>query len=134
MSLSHACTISSTLSTEQIFENLFGSTKSIYKKNMKDEFFALEKELHQVFAEAERQCMAKLLQQYDWDHPSFQSGDKTYRRVSRNKKTYMSLAGEVTLERSLYRTTRAGKTYCPMELNTGLIEGFWTPQAGKQAQ
>lgn len=133
MSLSHACTISSTLSTEQIFENLFGSTKSIYKKNMKDEFFALEKELHQVFAEAERQCLAKLLQQYDWDYPSFQSGDKTYRRVSRNKKTYMSLAGEVTLERSLYRTTRAGKTYSPMELNTGLIEGFWTPQAAKQA-
>lgn len=45
----------------------------------------------------------------------------------------MTLAGEVTLERTLYRTTRNGETYCPMELNTGLIEGFWTPQAAKQA-
>jgi len=45
----------------------------------------------------------------------------------------MTLAGEVTIERTLYRTERNGPTYCPLELNTGLIEGFWTPQAAKQA-
>ena len=45
----------------------------------------------------------------------------------------MTLAGEVTIERSLYRTERNGPTFSPLELNTGLIEGFWTPQAAKQA-
>ncbi len=105
----------------------------LYKNTIKEEFAELEKQLHQQFAEAERQCMAKLLEQYDWDYPVFMSGDATYRRSSRNKKTYMTLAGEVTLERTLYRTIRNGVTYCPLELNTGLIEGFWTPQAAKQA-
>jgi len=38
----------------------------------------------------------------------------------------MTLAGEVTIERTLYRTERNRPTYCPLELNTGLIEGFWT--------
>ena len=45
----------------------------------------------------------------------------------------MTLAGEVEVERSLYRTQRNGSTICPLELNAGLIEGFWTPKAAKQA-
>jgi len=45
----------------------------------------------------------------------------------------MTLAGEVDIERSLYRTERNGITTCPLELNAGLIESFWTPQAAKQA-
>lgn len=132
MSLSHTETFSST-SNENIFDQLPYSVKSIYKKAKTEEFAALEKELHQQFAEAERCCMAKLLEQYDWDYPAFSSGEKIYQKASRNKKRYMTLAGEVTLKRTLYRTTRNGMTYCPMELNTGLIEGFWTPQAAKQA-
>ena len=132
MSLSHAETFTAR-STQEIVTQLHDSVKSIYKQTKNDDFAELEIELHQKFAEAERQCMAKLLEQYDWDYPAFFSGEKTYTRISRNKKSYMTLAGEVTLERSLYRTARNGPTYCPMELNTGLMEGFWTPQAAKQA-
>lgn len=132
MSLSHANSNSST-STKEVVEQLSSFAKSIYKRINKDEFAVLEKELHQKFAEVERQCMAKLLEQYDWDYPSFTSNDKTFKKASRNNKSYMTLAGEVTLERTLYRLTRNGETYCPLELNTGLIEGFWTPQAAKQA-
>ncbi|MBL4819058.1 MAG: hypothetical protein JKY15_07535 [Deltaproteobacteria bacterium] len=132
MSLSHAETFTAR-STQQILSQLSDSVKSIYQQTKDHPFAELEIELHKKFAEAERQCMAKLLEQYDWDYPSFFSGEKTYKKISRNKKTYMTLAGEVTLERSLYRTRRNGPTYCPLELNTGLIEGFWTPQAAKQA-
>jgi hypothetical protein len=39
--------------------------RSIYKRTKQDEFAILEKELHQKFAKAERQCMTKLLEQYD---------------------------------------------------------------------
>jgi len=132
MSLSHAQSISS-IPKQEIFKQLSNAVSGLYKNNNNAEFAELEKQLHQQFAEAERQCMAKLLEQYDWDYPAFMSGDTTYRRSSRNKKTYMTLAGEVTLERTLYRTTRNGATYSPLELNSGLIEGFWTPQAAKQA-
>ncbi|MDQ7049650.1 MAG: hypothetical protein Q9M92_08935 [Enterobacterales bacterium] len=132
MSLSHAQS-ETTISTSQLFTQLSNSVKSLYNQTQQEAFANLEIELHQKFAEAERQCMAKLLEQYDWNYPSFFSGDKIYKKVSRNKKTYMTLAGNVTLERSLYRTERNGSTHCPLELNTGLIEGFWTPQAAKQA-
>jgi len=107
--------------------------KSLYQKTKIEGFAALEIELHQQFAKIERQCMAQLLKQYDWDYPSFYSDDKLFSRVSRNHKKYMTLAGEVSVERTLYRTVRNGATYCPMELNTDLIENFWTPQAAKQA-
>lgn len=132
MSLSHAHSLFST-STKDVFEQLSTNVKSIYDKTKSDSFAELEVALHQQFAEAERQCMQKLLEQYDWDYPQFTSGDKIYRKASRNKKNYMTLAGEVTLERTLYRTSRNGPTHCPMELNAGLIESFWTPQAAKQA-
>lgn len=133
MSLSHACSISSTLSAKEVLEQLSISTKSIYQRALNNEFAKLEIELHQQFAEAERQCMKKLLEQYDWDYPSFISDETVFTKASRNMKSYMTLAGEVKVERTLYRTTRNGTTYSPMELNTGLVEGFWTPQAAKQA-
>ena len=78
--------------------------------------------------------MKQLLECYDWFVSKFHSTDgQNYFHSSRNNKRYMTLAGEVTIERSLYRTQRNGTTYCPLELNSGLIEGFWTPQAAKQA-
>ncbi len=105
MPLSHTETFSST-SNEDIFDQLPYSVKSIYKRTRTEEFTALEKKLHPQFAEAERYCMARLLEQYDWDYPAFTSGGKIYRKASRNKKSYMTLAGKVTLKRTLYRTTR----------------------------
>ena len=132
MSLSHAESITA-ITTPELLKQLSNSVKSLYQKTKEETFATLEIELHQQFAQAERQCMAKLLKQYDWDYPSFNSGDKIYKKASRNQKRYMTLAGEVSLERTLYRTERNGPTSCPLELNAGLIEGFWTPQAAKQA-
>lgn len=132
MSLSHARRISSTRS-EDVFNHLLENVKSINKRAGLTSFAELELELHKTFAEAERQCMQRLLQQYDWNQPLFTSQGQVYRRASRNNKRYMTLAGEVVIQRSLYRTERNGPTHCPMEQNSGLIEGFWTPQAAKQA-
>ena len=96
-------------------------------------FATLEQDLHEAFAEAERACLEHLLEDYDINVETFGCDDKTYRRVSRSPKRYMTVAGAITVERSLYRHTRNGETYCPLELNTGLVEQFWTPQAAKQA-
>jgi hypothetical protein len=39
----------------------------------------------------------------------------------------------VRVERSLYRPSQGGQTVCPLELRAGIIEGYWTPLAAKQA-
>ena len=93
----------------------------------------MEGALHEVFAEAERLCREQLLRDYDIDVEHFTVADKTYRRSHRCHKRYMTIAGEITVQRSLYRHARNGETYCPLELSTGVVEQFWTPPAAKQA-
>jgi hypothetical protein len=46
----------------------------------------------------------------------------------------MTAAGEVTVERWLYkdRSDPEARTIAPMELRTGIVAGFWTPEAAKQ--
>jgi len=132
MSLSHA-KLTTSSNTNEVISDLLKNVKLINKQTKSDTFSELELKLHQAFADAERQSMAHLLEHYDWDIPAFTSQGKIYRKTSRNNKRYMTLVGEVVVQRSLYRTERNGPTYSPMELNAGLIENFWTPQAAKQA-
>ena len=49
------------------------------------------------------------------------------------KSSYNSAVGPVRVERSLYRHPSGGRSVCPLELNAGIIEGYWTPLAAKQA-
>src|SRR5216110_2127897 len=47
----------------------------------------------------------------------------------------MTAAGPVRVERTLYkdRTDEAEQAIVPMELRTGIVGGFWTPMAARQA-
>jgi hypothetical protein len=58
-----------------------------------------------------------------------------YRKVLRCEGTYLTAAGEVQLMHSLYkdRTDEAERAIVPMELRLGVVEGYWTPEAAKQA-
>ena len=103
------------------------------RSRARESFAILERDLHEAFAEAERACLEQLLEDYDINIEVFCCNDKTYRRVSRSPKRYMTVAGDITVERSLYRHSRNGETTCPLELNAGIVEQFWTPQAAKQA-
>jgi hypothetical protein len=60
---------------------------------------------------------------------------KTHRRVLRQSQTYMTAAGEVVVERALYkdRTDGQGRCVSPMELQIGVVGDFWTPRAAQQA-
>ncbi len=105
MTLSHAKSFTSS-NTKEVITDLLKDVKLITKQMKTESFAALELKLHQAFAQAERECMTKLLEHYDWDYPSFKSQNKNYRKASRNTKRYMTLAGEVDIKRSLYRTER----------------------------
>ena len=130
MTLSHALDINSNPSLPNLGQQ-FNALRE--RSDAGDSFATLERDLHEAFAEAERACLAQLLDDYDINVATFCCNDKTYRRVSRSPKRYMTVAGDITVERSQYRHSRNGETFCPLELNAGMVEQFWTPQAAKQA-
>ena len=83
MTLSHAKTVTINRSTE-VIDNLLKDVKLITKQAKESPVAELELKLQQTFAQVERECMAQLLVQYDWDYPGFKSQGKNYRKASRN--------------------------------------------------
>ena len=67
------------------------------------------------------------LSHYDINTPIIVRDGKVYRQVLRQNKTYTSAAGPVEVERSLYRAEE--QCICPLELQAGIIEGYWMPMA-----
>ena len=93
-----------------------------------------ERELHQLFAAAEAEAMGEELARFDFDAPEILIDGIRHLRVLRCWQTYLTASGPVAVERSLYSTRQDGeRAACPMELRAGIVEGFWTPLAAKQA-
>ena len=98
-------------------------------------FAEFEKELHERMMEAERDIVASEMARVDIDADAVVLDGKVHRRVLRQSQTYMTSAGEVVVERTLYkdRTDDEGRCVSPMELTLGVIGDFWTPRAAQQA-
>lgn len=95
---------------------------------------AFERELHQHVAALERELVAEELSRLDVDIPALLIDGVLHHRVLRCEQTYLSAAGPVRVERSLYSTREDGeRTVVPMELRAGIVEGHWTPLAAHQA-
>jgi hypothetical protein len=98
-----------------------------------EDFDQIEQELHRLFVAAEREALGRELSRFDLDVPQVEIQGERYDQVLRCETTYNSAVGPVRVERSLYRPPSGGRAVCPLELNAGLIEGYWTPLAAKQA-
>jgi hypothetical protein len=98
-----------------------------------EDFDQIEQELHRLFVAAEREALGRELSRFDLDVPQVEINGERYDQVLRCETTYNSAAGPVRVERSLYRHPSGGRAVCPLERNAGLIEGYWTPLAAKQA-
>ena len=98
-------------------------------------FADFERELHERLMQFEREVVAKEMASLDVDAPAVVIAGKVHRRVLRQTQTYMTAAGEVQVERTLYkdRTDQEGRCVSPMELTLGMIGDFWTPRAAQQA-
>lgn len=95
---------------------------------------AFERELHALFMAAEREVLSRELARLDVDVPTIEVEGKRYQRVLRCEQTYVSAAGPVRVERTLYaRRQEEERAVCPLELRAGMVEGLWTPLAAKQA-
>lgn len=105
------------------------------RRQPKESFQAFEERLHRQLQEVEREVFAEDLGRADVDADGIMVQGTAYRRVLRAEETYMTAAGPVRVERTLYkdRTDDAEQALVPMELKTGIIGGFWTPMAARQA-
>jgi hypothetical protein len=107
----------------------------VKKKASPGTFAEFERELHERMMECERDIVASEMARLDADAEAIVINGKTHRRVLRQSQTYMTSAGEIVVERTLYkdRTDEDGRCVSPMELVTGVVGGFWTPRAAQQA-
>jgi hypothetical protein len=116
----------------------FLETEGMRSKTGRRSFADFERELHERMMEAERDIVAGEMARLDVDVDAVVIAGKVHRRVLRQSQTYMTSAGEVVVERTLYkdRKDEDGRCVSPMELALGIIGfsgGFWTPRAAQQA-
>ena len=95
-------------------------------------FEALEREVHALFVQAEREVLAGELERLDVDTAYVVIDGRRHGRVLRSSETYTTAVGPVWVKRTLYRAGRA-KAVVPLELRAGIVEGCWTPLAARQA-
>ena len=98
-------------------------------------FADFERELHARVMGVERDLVAIEMARHDVDADAVVIDGKVHRRVLRQSQTYETSAGDVVVERTLYkdRTDEGGSCVSPMELTLGIIGDFWTPRAAQQA-
>lgn len=98
------------------------------------DFESFEREARQRFAAAEAEFVAEELARLDVDAPAVEIDGVPHRRVLRCSQTYMTAAGPVSVERTLYSTRQdSERAVCPMELRAGVVEGYFTPLAAQNA-
>jgi hypothetical protein len=118
---------------DQLREQL--DTLRMKDKRSPGAFAEFERELHARVMELERDVLATEMAQLDVDAEAVLIAGKLHRRVLRRSQTYVTSAGEVVVERTLYkdRTDDDGRAVSPMELTLGIVGEFWTPRAAQQA-
>jgi len=93
-------------------------------------FEQIEAEVRSLMNQLESSILGECLGQFDIQSKLIVKGGKQYRHVLREEKNYLTCAGSVRVERSLYRGSD-GNNICPLELQAGIIEGCWTPSAAR---
>ncbi len=101
------------------------------RKNPIESLEVFEREVHQLTVEVEQEIVAEGLSQFDIQAKVVEVDGQLYRHVLRSEKSYLSAAGEIQIERSLYRAN-GGKAICPLDMRAGIVDGYWTPLAARQ--
>ncbi|MBI3362410.1 MAG: hypothetical protein HY023_15020, partial [Chloroflexi bacterium] len=96
-------------------------------------FEQFERELHEQVMAVERELLTAELAGYDVDAEHIEVSGIAYHPVWVDTETYLTAAGEVRVERHLYRPAgHNAKSICPLELRVGIVDGYWTPRAARQ--
>lgn len=128
MSLSHSVQIKD--KQNDVFNPIIqflDNIKDIPKKY--GSFEKAERAIRELVGQLEKSMVQETLSQYDINTPVIEWDGKVYHQVLRKEKTYTSAAGPVKVKRALYRAD--GQCLCPLELQAGIIEDYWTPSAAR---
>ena len=104
-------------------------------KRTPEAFAELERELEERANRVKKEVLAEAMKQLDVDTDAIVIDGKAHRRVLKRSQTYMTSAGEVVVERTLYKDRTDEDAHCvsPLELTLGVVGNFWTPRAAQQA-
>lgn len=104
-------------------------------KPLAGDFNQFERELGERLREVGRQVLREEMAKGDVDAEAVLIDGEEHRRVLRSSETYMTTMGPVSVERSLYKNygDPGAKAIPALEARLGIIGGFWTPEAAKQA-
>jgi hypothetical protein len=81
-------------------------------------------------------ALSDALTQYDVNKDLIHIGEETYRHRYDTTKEYQTAFGPVAIPCCAYANRKSdgdGKSIIPLELQAGIIEGYWTPTAAKNA-
>jgi len=94
-------------------------------------FSTFERELHQRVMGFEREILGQELREMDIDAPEVLIDGVLHRKVLRAQQTYTTLAGDVVVERTLYRprSEHDGPTVAALDREVGIVDGLLTPEA-----
>jgi hypothetical protein len=92
-----------------------------------------EERVAHVTAKVEQDVHSIALSGLDVDVPFIRVWGRHYRRVHRIARTYGSLSGPVTVERTLYRELgqRQGPVLDPIAVRAGVVDGSWLPRTAR---
>ncbi len=94
------------------------------------DYATTERVVEEHVAAIERATHAEVLASLDVDAPRVEVGGKTYRRAHRCAGDYFTMAGPVSVERTLYREEglREGETIDAISLRAGIVGRGWLPK------
>jgi hypothetical protein len=119
---------------EQFTKQMTDNFRSAAKAGVTVDVAAAEAQLFQNIMEVGRLAMQQILQALELGTDKVLIDGQEMVRVVFNPKSYQSRFGPVKVHRGLYRPSgRNTATVCPLELEAGIIEGFWTPGAARLA-
>lgn len=91
----------------------------------------VERDVADHTAEIERAVHQSVLQSLDIDEPQVVIDGRVHTRVHRAEGRYYTPAGDVIVERALYRAERNGKTVDAVSLRAGVVGSGWLPQTAQ---
>ena len=101
------------------------------------DYAGVERTISEEAAAIERESHRAILQSLDIDVPSVVIGGIRYNRVGRCDAPYHTMAGSVSIERSLYRQSGqrggqpGGRVVDPVSLRSGVVGDGWLPNAAR---
>lgn len=117
------------------FDALKNNLEKILSSSMPGDFGHDELMLSHLVRDIGRQSLTLALSSYDRTEQRIRDEDgQLYRRVCKSKGHYQTLFGPIHIERHRYKACRSEEqSICPLELQSGIIEGAFTPNSGRCA-